>query len=197
MIALPFLPAADIEPAFQLLAARAKTEQTVRFARYMEEQWLNNELFDIDCLSVYGISVITNNDTEGWHQSLNRKAGGQDLTFYRLVPALCAVAENVQYELRYLRDDQSTRRVRPVSRMIEKSIRDLLARYKAKDITTSELLSECAKVYGPKVELTWNALHTLRHLLPDYKTLVFMTLLSRDVVFVKLKCLVLVHDDYF
>ncbi|KAH3782851.1 hypothetical protein DPMN_160771 [Dreissena polymorpha] len=100
------------------------------------------------------MSVRTNNDTGGWHQSLNRNAGGQDLTFYRLVPALCAEAENVQYEVRYLRDGQSTRRVRPVSRMIEESIRDLWARYEAKDITTSALFSECAKVYGPQIEPT-------------------------------------------
>ncbi|KAH3781812.1 hypothetical protein DPMN_159719 [Dreissena polymorpha] len=118
----------------------------------MEEQWLEHSIFDIDSLSVYGMRVRTNNDTEGWHQSLNRKAGGQDLTFYRLVPALRAETENVQYEVRYLRDGQSTRRVRPVSRMIEKSIRDLWARYEAKYITTSALLRECAKVYGPQVE---------------------------------------------
>ncbi|KAH3809965.1 hypothetical protein DPMN_138347 [Dreissena polymorpha] len=100
MMALPFLPAADIEPAFQLLAARANSEQITRFVRYMDEQWLNHPIFDIASLSVYGISVRTNSDTEGWHQSLNRKAGGQDLTFYRLVPALRGEAENVQYELR-------------------------------------------------------------------------------------------------
>ncbi|KAH3799427.1 hypothetical protein DPMN_153035 [Dreissena polymorpha] len=105
-------------------------------------------------MSVYGMSVRTNNDTESWRQSLNKKAGGQDLTFYRLVPALQAEAENVQYEVRYLRDGQSTRRVRPVSRMIEKSIRVLWARYEAKDITTSALLSECAKVYCPQVKPT-------------------------------------------
>ncbi|KAH3859981.1 uncharacterized protein LOC127872697 [Dreissena polymorpha] len=154
MMALPFLPAADIEPAFQLLALRANSEQLSRFERYMEEQWINHSIFDIDSLSVYGVSVRTINDTKGWHQSLNRKAGCQELTFYRLVPALCAEAENVQYELRYLREGQSTRRVRPVSLRIEKSIRDLWARYDSKDITTSELLNKCAKVYGPQVEPT-------------------------------------------
>ncbi|KAH3855316.1 hypothetical protein DPMN_097882 [Dreissena polymorpha] len=102
MMALPFLPAADIEQAFQLLAARANSEQITRFVIYMEEQWLNHPIFDIDSLSVYGISARTN-DTGGWHNSMNTKAGGQDLTFYRLVPALRAEAEDVQYELRYLR----------------------------------------------------------------------------------------------
>ncbi|KAH3712073.1 hypothetical protein DPMN_071751 [Dreissena polymorpha] len=153
MMALPFLPAADIEPAFQLLAARANSEQITRFVRYTKEQWLNHPIFDIDSLSAYGISVRSNNGIERWHQSPNRKAGGQDLTFYRLVPALRAESENVQYELRYLRDGLCTMRVRPVSRRIENSIRDLWARYDAKDIT-SELLSESAKVYGPQVELT-------------------------------------------
>ncbi|KAH3692113.1 hypothetical protein DPMN_193925 [Dreissena polymorpha] len=159
MIALPFLPAANIEPAFQLLAARANSEQITRFVKYMEEQWLNHPIVDIESLSVYGIRVRTNIGTEGWHHSLNRKAGGQDLTFYRLVPALCAEAEDVKYELRYLRDGQSTRRVRPLSRRIEKSIRDLWARYDAKDIT-SELLSECATVYQVKLTADHEILDT-------------------------------------
>ncbi|KAH3851580.1 uncharacterized protein LOC127872337 [Dreissena polymorpha] len=109
MMALQFLPAANIEPAFQLLALRANSEQLSRFVHYIEEQWINHAIFDIDSLSVYGVSVRTNNDTEGWHQFLNRKAGGQELTFYRLVPALCAEAENVQYELWYLREGHSNR----------------------------------------------------------------------------------------
>ncbi|KAH3775004.1 hypothetical protein DPMN_176399 [Dreissena polymorpha] len=90
MMALPFLPAAEIEPAFQLLAARANSEQITKFVRYIEEQWLNHRIFDIYSLSVYGISGRTNNDSKGWHHSLNRKAGGQKLTFYRLVPELRA-----------------------------------------------------------------------------------------------------------
>ncbi|KAH3822962.1 hypothetical protein DPMN_124756 [Dreissena polymorpha] len=73
MMALPFLPAADIEPAFQLLALRANSEQLSRFVHFIEEQLINHAIFDIDSLSVYGVSVRTNNDTEGWHQSLNRK----------------------------------------------------------------------------------------------------------------------------
>ena len=153
MMALPFLPPQEIEPSFRLLAARASSDLLVQFVNYMDKQWMNNAVFSIESLSVYGLTVRTNNDTEGWHHALNRKAGGQSLSFYRLVPALRGEAEDISYQLRYLREGQTTRRVRVVSRIIEGKIQEAWSKYSAKELSTSELLAECAKVYGPQVEL--------------------------------------------
>ncbi|XP_060569664.1 uncharacterized protein LOC132728071 [Ruditapes philippinarum] len=118
----------------------------------MEHQWMNHPIFTIESWSVYGLTIRTNNDCEGWHNKLNRKAGGLSLSFYRLVPVLQCEAEEVSYELRHLRDGISTRRVRPAARKIGEKIRELWKNYSAGNIQTSELLEGCASVYGPQSE---------------------------------------------
>ena len=96
------------------------------------------------------ISILTS--FEGWHHRLNRSAGYQPLTFYRLVPVLRAEAENVSYELRHLGNGSATRRVRPTVNTVEKKIQTLWDQYSSKTIDTSALLAGCAEVYGPQCE---------------------------------------------
>ncbi|XP_053381680.1 uncharacterized protein LOC128549186 [Mercenaria mercenaria] len=144
IMALPFLPSAHIEQASEELAGRANSDQLVGLVTYVEKQWMNHAIFDIQSWSVFGLTVRTNNDCEGWHNKLNLKAGNQTLTLYRLIPALRSEAERVSYELHLLRDGVSTRRVRQRYANIETKIRELWDMYKADQISTSKLLQDCA-----------------------------------------------------
>ncbi|XP_053383990.1 uncharacterized protein LOC123535774 isoform X2 [Mercenaria mercenaria] len=154
IMALPFLPSAHTEQAFEELEGRANSDQLVALVTYVEKQWMNHAILDIQSWSVFGLTVRTNNDCEGWHNKLNLKAGNQALTLYRLIPVLRSEAERVPYELRLLRDGVSTRRVRQRYANIETKIRELWDMYKADQISTSKLLQDCAKVYGPQCEVS-------------------------------------------
>lgn len=74
------------------------------------------------------------------------------LSFYRLVPALQNEAEAVSYELRHIRDEVSTRRIRPAAETVEKKIKELWEKYAAGTIKTSVLLEGCAAAYGPQFD---------------------------------------------
>ena len=53
---------------------------------YVDNQWINTNTFPPSSWSFYGQPVRTNNDIEGWHTSLNRRAGGRvHLPFYLLI----------------------------------------------------------------------------------------------------------------
>ena len=76
LLALPFLPADEIPNAFQRLEAKAATEPLQALAQYINNTWISSTTWHPSCWSVFQQSVRTNNDTEGWHHGLNRRAQG-------------------------------------------------------------------------------------------------------------------------
>ena len=65
-MALPFLPAVQIEEAFNSLKPRAdRLPQLVNLVSYMERQWFRNPVFRVEDWSVFRHTVRTNNDVEG------------------------------------------------------------------------------------------------------------------------------------
>jgi hypothetical protein len=65
LLALPFLPAAHIQPTFEVLSRRANTPSLQQLIDYMDRQWMQNPIFDTASWSIYGHTVRTNNDVEG------------------------------------------------------------------------------------------------------------------------------------
>ena len=71
VFALPLLPAAHIQPAYDDLHVRAKaTALILPLMDYIQSTWVDGILTPEDW-SVYGHAVRTNNDLERWHRRLN------------------------------------------------------------------------------------------------------------------------------
>ena len=77
LMALPFLPHREIRPMFQLLRRQAQTQPLQDLVSYINRQWIKSTVFPPKNWSVYRQPVRTNNDIEGWHNALNRRANGQ------------------------------------------------------------------------------------------------------------------------
>lgn len=154
LLALPFLPAAHIQPTFEVLSRRANTPSLQQLIDYMDRQWMQNPIFDTASWSIYGHTVRTNNDVEGWHHRLNSRAGYQGLTFYRLVPVLRKEAELAIMASRMVVDGVAGRERRPVYKNINEKIENLWNKYSRQEITTSQLLRFCARIYGPSYDNT-------------------------------------------
>ncbi|KAL3875495.1 hypothetical protein ACJMK2_033441 [Sinanodonta woodiana] len=90
VFALPLLPAEDIPPSFEELQRRVNSEavNVQSFLRYVEDTWIHNDIWTVDSWSVYGRSIRTNNDVEGWHNRLNRRVRKGNLPFYLLITLL-------------------------------------------------------------------------------------------------------------
>jgi len=73
-MALPFLPAEKTKKRFYQLQRRATVESLQKFTSYVEDNWITSQTFPPATWSVFMEAVRTNNDLEGWHNGLNRRA---------------------------------------------------------------------------------------------------------------------------
>ena len=84
LMALPYLPKEHIRSSFNrlLLTVPVSARSLHRLMSYIKSTWIISSKFHVNTWSVFGQSVRTNNDVEGWHQRLNKKAKGQSLQLY-------------------------------------------------------------------------------------------------------------------
>eukprot|EP00794_Sanderia_malayensis_P021298 gene21298-biopygen16333 len=73
LMALPFLPKEQIPEAYEKLAEKA-THDLVPLVDYIRTTWIESNVWQPASWSIFGQSVRTNNDVEGWHRRFNEKA---------------------------------------------------------------------------------------------------------------------------
>ena len=86
--ALPFLLHRQILLMFMRLEAQAQTEHLRSLVRYVRRQCVESQVFTPRNWCVYKQLIRTNNDLEGWHNALDRQAGGQCSLLLYLVTEL-------------------------------------------------------------------------------------------------------------
>ena len=127
---LPFLPAAEINPMFQQLQRQAYSPALINLTNYVYNTWINSTLWSPANWTVFKQAVRTNNDVEGWHHGLNRRASGRgQLPLYLLIK---------------------------LRRIQRRKYRDLQARifalweeYDAQEKSAKQLLKACSYLNGP------------------------------------------------
>ena len=150
LMALPFLPAAEILPAFTKLRSRASTDEMQELVAYIDRTWVSSNTFPPRDWSVYGQSVRTNNDLEGWHHGLNRRAGGRvHIPFYLLVKHLHREATLAALQVRLVSERKLKRIQRQAYRRRQAKIFDLWDEYASSQKTGFQLLKACSQLNGP------------------------------------------------
>ena len=101
IMALPFLPPSQIPPMFARLQLQATTEPLQNFAEYVNSTCVQSTIWPPSCWSVYKQQIRTNNDVEGWHNGLNKRASGRaQMPLYLLIHLLhkeaCLVALQIR-----------------------------------------------------------------------------------------------------
>ena len=76
-MALPFLPEDNIQPMFEQLRLEASTDPLKQFVNYASETWISSNTWPPSSWSVYMMAIRSNNDVEGWHNGLHRRASGR------------------------------------------------------------------------------------------------------------------------
>ncbi|XP_069142293.1 uncharacterized protein [Argopecten irradians] len=150
LLALPFLPAEQIEPAFRMMSARANTPELRDLTAYIDHQWMQSRVWPPVNWSIHQQSVRTNNDVEGWHHRLNGKAGRANLPFYMMVPLLLQEASLVTIQMRLVSQNALQRHQRTTYRRIQGKITELWDDYDADRISTSAFLRRVGHIYAPR-----------------------------------------------
>ncbi|XP_015774488.1 PREDICTED: uncharacterized protein LOC107352690 [Acropora digitifera] len=88
-MALPFLPEDNIQPMFKQLRLEATTDPLKEFVNYVSETWISSNTWPPSSWSVYMMAIRSNNDVEGWHNGVHRRAPGRwHMPFYLLIGLL-------------------------------------------------------------------------------------------------------------
>ena len=87
LMALTFLPAEHIEPAFRNLVEHVSSGTELELATYIDTTWISGNWHPNDW-SIFNQAVRTNNDVEGWHLRINSRARRSQLQFYVLIELL-------------------------------------------------------------------------------------------------------------
>lgn len=105
----------------------------------IKETWING-FWALSDWTVFGQSIRTNNDVEGYHRKLNGMAGSSHIPFCVLIPLLYKEAKNVTVKVRLVKDGKHTRHQRRQFRIVQAKIFALWKRYEDHEITTNHLL---------------------------------------------------------
>ena len=151
VFALPFLPADHILDTFTLLQQKAVGEQLQSVMQYVNDTWMQSTVWPISSWSVFGRSVRTNNDTEGWHHHLNHKARKVNLPFYVLLKLLTRQALAIPLQVKLVSEGKLRRTQRKKTRETQGKLFALWKQYADNNLSVSRLLKKCGAIYGPTV----------------------------------------------
>ena len=150
LMTLPFLPAIEIPTTFEQLRLRANSDSLKALVAYIDSTWVYSSTFPPKDWSVYGQAIRTNNDLEGWHNALNRGAGGRvHIPFYLLIQQLHKEAMLTAVQVRLVSDRKLRRIQRRVYRRLQAKIFDLWDEYASNAKTAAQLLKACSYLSGP------------------------------------------------
>ena len=85
--------------------------------------------------SVFKRQIRTNNDTEGWHNSLNSGNKGKAPSVYAVIEILSGKSKDARLEQRMLEAGLEVRNVRPAARAHNEALNELWLRYENKELS--------------------------------------------------------------
>jgi len=152
-MALPFLPVNEITTAFESLETRATTPALQQLTYYFRQNWIESTTWPPTTWTVFKRAIRTNNDIEGWHNALNRRACGKTrLPFYLLVKLLEQEARLVTLQVRLVNEKKLTRIQRRKYRLLQTKIFNLWGEFDQGNKTAHQLLKAIAHINGPRAE---------------------------------------------
>ena len=146
-MALPFLPAERIQPAFRFLR-QLQTAPLQRLVDYVETNWIHNTIWSVEYWSVNNQPARTNNDVECWHRRINKKATYEKKPFYLLVPLLHEEATLLPTQLKMVTEAKLTRQQRSSSRYLQSKYFEVWELYENGQLSASQLLRTCGQLNG-------------------------------------------------
>ena len=100
--------------------------------------------------SVFKQAIRTNNDIEGWHNALSRRASGQcRLSLYCLIELLDRETRLTAVAIRLISDRKLKRVQRRQYRNLQAMLFDSWEKYERKEKTAAQLLRICSHLNGP------------------------------------------------
>ena len=140
LMVLSFLPHETIAATFDSLKPEATTVPLQQFVS-------SQHSLAPKCWSIVMQSIRTNNDIEGWHHSLNRRAAGRcGLPLYMFVALLHKEASLVSLQIRLVSEHKQS-----PYREVQRRVSELWEAFNKKEKSLTQLLKGCANINRPVI----------------------------------------------
>ena len=150
LMTLLIQPQHKIRPIFVRLGVQAQTQPLCNLTDYTQEQWIESNINTPKDWSVFKQPIWTNNDIEGWHNALNRRAGGQcRLQFYLLIELLHREARLTSITIKVVSDKKLKSIKRGKYRQLQQKLMDAWEQYKTGNKNAPQLLRCCSHLNWP------------------------------------------------
>ncbi|XP_068229184.1 uncharacterized protein [Palaemon carinicauda] len=111
LLSLPYMPQEHIEELFiRFYRKAAGVNELISLLNYVKKTWINSAIWPPHTWCVFGRSIRTNNDVEGWHNRINLKARKGNLNFYLLLKLLHDEANIVNLQVWLLSEGKVLRK---------------------------------------------------------------------------------------
>ena len=148
LLELALLPAEHIAPVFATLKDKANSDKLQALTGYIEKTWINSNTWPPANWSVFGQSVRTNDDVEGWRQKLNSETR-PSTGMYQLAAILYREAASLPLMMRPFSEGKVHCHQSTDARTMQAKLKAQWDRYRTGVITAFKLLRVCAGIYGP------------------------------------------------
>ena len=149
-MALPFLPEHEISQMFDRLQIKATTPPPQKKVEYISNTWVNSSTWPPSTWSIFDMSVRTNNDIEGWHNRINKRAAGKcNLPFYLFVKLIHQEARLTAVHIRLVSEKKLQGIRKRKYRELQGQILRLWQKYTNKESSAYQLLKACTHLIEP------------------------------------------------
>ena len=155
LMCLPFLPAEQISITFQDFQDLVLPDHPPAIQElldYIDRNWINGHIWTPTHWSVFGMSVRTNNDVEGWHHHLNQlcdRVGHDNVNLYELIDVLFKESQLVFTQCQLVCEEKLQRYQRKKFRDYQEEIFKIWQDYREKLITPHGLLQKISARHYP------------------------------------------------
>ncbi|EFX60941.1 hypothetical protein DAPPUDRAFT_122704, partial [Daphnia pulex] len=141
----------DLRLAVEAIQNRDERKLVKKLCAYVDETWIDTTMWPPSKWSVHMQKVRTTNDVEGWHNHLHNHAGQKysynGLNMYLLFDVLNLEALQVDKNAAKLLQGHKLRRERKSFMELNSNLKELWRRHATSELSTKNLLSECANMY--------------------------------------------------
>ena len=155
LMCLPFLPAEQISITFQDFQDLVLPDHPPAIQElldYVDRNWINGHIWTPTDWSVFGMSVRTNNDVEGWHHHLNQlcdRVGHDNVNLYELIDVLFKESQLVSTQCQLVCEEKLQRYQRKKFRDYQEEIFKIWQDYREKLIKPHGLLQKISAHHHP------------------------------------------------
>ncbi|XP_071962605.1 uncharacterized protein [Antedon mediterranea] len=151
LLALPYMPSDIIPELFLQLLEKVdhEKEDLMEVFTYVENTWISdNTVWPPQVWSVFGKSVRTNTDVEGWYRRLKVKERNSNVPLYKLIKVFYTELSLVGVKTSLIKEEKLMKHQRKTYKNLHGKLQEYWNDFRSGKKSADDLLNVCSHLYG-------------------------------------------------